>query len=94
MAGGSVRPYEMVSAGPRAVAKIGQKGIFTDTTDDCPVTVCVLERTSVDISPEAKPREDMKVVFNNLTICESEQSIVYSGTDSRNSDIGHVRFIG
>ena len=54
---------------------------------DCPGTVCVLERTSVDISPEAKPREDRKVVFNNLTICESEQSIVYSGTDSRNSDI-------
>ena len=26
-------------------------------------------------------------MFNNLTICESEQSIVYSGTDSRNSDI-------
>ena len=49
--------------------------------------VCVLERTSVDISSEAKQREDREVVFNNLTICESEQSIVYSGTDSRNSDI-------
>ena len=49
--------------------------------------VCVLEMTSVDISSEAKQREDREVVFNNLTICESEQSIVYSGTDSRNSDI-------
>ena len=54
---------------------------------DCPGTVRVLEKTSVDISPEAKPREDRKMMFNNLTICESEQSIVYSGTDSRNSDI-------
>ena len=54
---------------------------------DCPGMVCVLERTSVEISSEAKQREDREVVFNNLTICESEQSIVYSGTDSRNSDI-------
>ena len=57
---------------------------------DCPGTVGVLERTSVDISSEAKQREDREVVFNNLTICESEQSIVYSGTDSRNSDIADM----
>ena len=54
---------------------------------DCPWTDCVLERKSDDISSVAKQREDREVEFNNLTICESEHSIVYSGTDSRNSDI-------
>ena len=54
---------------------------------DCPWTDCALERKSDDISSVAKQREDREVEFNNLTICESEHSIVYSGTDSRNSDI-------
>ena len=43
---------------------------------DCPWTVCVLERKSDDISSEAKQREDREVVFNNVTICESEHIIV------------------
>ena len=33
MAGGSVRSYEVVSAGLGTDAEIGQEGIFTDTTD-------------------------------------------------------------
>ena len=33
MASGSVRPYEMVSAGLITVAEIGQEDILTDTTD-------------------------------------------------------------
>ena len=33
MASGSVRPYEMVSAGLRAVVEISQEDILTDTTD-------------------------------------------------------------
>ena len=32
-------------------------------------------------------RDDRKVEFNKLTICESEHSIVSSGNDGRNSDI-------
>ena len=54
---------------------------------DCPRTDCVLERTSGDISSVVIQREDREVEFNKLTICESEHSIVYSGTDGRNSDI-------
>ena len=53
----------------------------------CPETVCVFDKTLVDILPEAKPRENRKVVFNDWTICGNERSIVYSGTYSRNSDI-------
>ena len=53
----------------------------------CPGTVCVFDKTLVDILPEAKPRENRKVVFNDWTICGNERSIVYSGTDSRDSDI-------
>ena len=33
MAGGSVRPYEMTSAGLGAVAEIGQEDVLTDTPD-------------------------------------------------------------
>ena len=54
---------------------------------DCPWTDCVLERKSDDISSVVIHREDREVEFNKLTICESEHSIVYSGTDGRNSDI-------
>ena len=54
---------------------------------DCPWTDCVLERKSDDISSVVIQREDREVEFNKLTICESEHSIVYSGTDGRNSDI-------
>ena len=53
----------------------------------CPWTDRVLKMKSDDISSVAKQREDREVEFNNLTICENEHSIVYSGTDSRNSDI-------
>ena len=54
---------------------------------DCPWTDCVLERKSDDISSVVIQREDREVEFNKLTICESEHSIVYPGTDGRNSDI-------
>ena len=37
-------------------------------------------------------REDREVEFNKLTICESEHSIVYSGTDGRYSDETHEEF--
>ena len=50
---------------------------------DCPWTDCA----SDDISSVVIQREDREVEFNKLTICESEHSIVYSGTDGRNSDI-------
>ena len=43
-----------------------------------------------DIWPEAKPRETRNVVFNDWTICGNERSIVYSGTDSRDSDIASM----
>ena len=54
---------------------------------DCPWTDCVLERKSDDISSVVIQRDDREVEFNKLTIYESEHSIVYSGTDGRNSDI-------
>ena len=51
----------------------------------CPETVCVVEKTLVDILPG--PQGNRTVVFNDWTSCGNERSIVYSGTDSRNSDI-------
>ena len=54
---------------------------------DCPWTDCVLERESDGVSSVIIQREDREVEFNRLTICESEQSIVYSGTDGQYSDI-------
>ena len=53
----------------------------------CPGTVCVFDKTLVDILLESKPPENMKVVFNDWTIYGNERSIVYSGTDIRDSDI-------
>ena len=53
----------------------------------CPETVCVLDKTLVDILPGAKPQENRTVVFNDWTSCGNERSIVNSGTDSQNSDI-------
>ena len=51
----------------------------------CPETVYVVDKTLVDILPG--PKENRTVVFNDWTSCGNERSIVYSGTDSRNSDI-------
>ena len=55
---------------------------------DCPWTDCLLERKSDDISSVVIQREDREVRFNKLTIYGSEHSMVHSGTDGRNSDIG------
>ena len=49
---------------------------------------CLLERKSDDISSMVIHRNDREVQFNKLTICGSEHSMVHSGTDGRNSDIG------
>ena len=54
---------------------------------DCPSTDYVLERESDGVSSVIIQREDREVEFNKLTICDSEHSIVYSGTDGRFSDI-------
>ena len=55
---------------------------------NCPLVDCLLERKSDDISSVAIQREDREVRFNTLTIYGSEHSMVHSGTDGRNSDIG------
>ena len=55
---------------------------------DCPWTDCLLERKSDDISSVVIQRDDREVRFNKLTIYGSEHSMVHSGTDGRNSDIG------
>ena len=52
-----------------------------------PWTDCVVERKSDDNSSVVVQRDGGDVEFNKLTICENEHSIVYSGTDGRNSDI-------
>ena len=54
---------------------------------DCPWTDCALERKSDDVSSVVVQRDDREVRFDKLTIYESEHSMVYSGTDGRNSDI-------
>ena len=43
----------------------------------------VLERESDGVSSMIIQREDRKVEFNKLTVCESEHSMVYSVTDFR-----------
>ena len=53
----------------------------------CSGTVCVLNKTLVDILPGNNPRENRKVVFYDGTVCGNKESIVYSTTDSQNSDI-------
>ena len=55
---------------------------------DCPWTDCLLERKSDDISSVVIQRDDREVRFNRLMIYGSEHSMVHSGTDGRNSDIG------
>ena len=55
-----------------------------------PWTDCVVERKSDDISSVVVQRDGSEVEFNKLTICENEHSIVYSGTDGRNSDIADM----
>ena len=49
-----------------------------------------MERKSDDISSVVVQRDGSEVEFNKLTICENEHSIVYSGTDGRNSDIADM----
>ena len=55
---------------------------------DYPWTDCLLERKSDDISSVVIQRNDRNVQFNKVTIYGSEHSMVHSGTDGRNSDIG------
>ena len=55
---------------------------------DYPWTDCLLERESDDISSIVIQQNDRKVQFNKVTIYVSENSMVHSGTDGRNSDIG------
>ena len=55
---------------------------------DYPWTDCLLERDSEDISSIVIQQNDRKVQFNKVTIYVSENSMVHSGTDGRNSDIG------
>ena len=55
---------------------------------DYPWTDCLLERESDDISSIDIQQNDRKVQFNKVTIYVSENSMVHSGTDGRNSDIG------
>ena len=57
-------------------------------TIDYPWTYCLLERKSDDISSVVIQRNDREVQFNKVTIYGSEHSMVHSGTDGRNSDIG------
>ena len=57
-------------------------------TIDYPWTDCLLERKSDDISSVVIQRNDREVQFNKVTIYGSEHSMVHSGTDGRNSDIG------
>ena len=55
---------------------------------DYPWTDRLLERESDDISSIDIQQNDRKVQFNKVTIYVSENSMVHSGTDGRNSDIG------
>ena len=55
---------------------------------DYPWTDRLLERESDDISSVDIQQNDRKVQFNKVTIYVSENSMVHSGTDGRNSDIG------
>ena len=55
---------------------------------DYPWTDCLLERKSDDISSVVIQQNDRKIQFNKVTIYGSENSMVHSGTDGRNSDIG------
>ena len=51
-------------------------------------TDCLLERKPDDISSVVIQRNDREVQFKKVTIYGSEHSMVHSGTDGRNSDIG------
>ena len=55
---------------------------------DYPWTDRLLERESDDISSVDIQQNDRKVQFNKVTTYVSENSMVHSGTDGRNSDIG------
>ena len=60
----------------------------TEEGEDIGRTDCLLERESDDISSIVIQQSDRKVQFNKVTIYVSENSMVHSGTDGRNSDIG------
>ena len=55
---------------------------------DYPWTDCLLERKPDDISSVVIQQNYREVQFKKVTIYGSEHSMVHSGTDGRNSDIG------
>ena len=55
---------------------------------DYPWTDSLLERESDENSSIEIQKSDRKVQFNKVTVYVSETSMVHSGTDGRNSDIG------
>ena len=59
-----------------------------DEDVDYPWTDRLLERESDENSSIDTQQNDRKFQFNEVTIYVSENSMVHSGTDSRNSDIG------
>ena len=61
-----------------------------DEDVDYPWTDRSLERESDENSSIDIQQNDRKIQFNKVTIYVSENSRVYSGTDSRNSDIGAI----
>ena len=77
--GGDTSQVDSMYSGPQSTeegVKVGFSG-----------TVCVLNKTLVDILPGKNPRENRKVVFYDGTVCGNKESIVYLTTDSQNSDI-------
>ena len=71
---------------------VSDTSVPPDTEDgedvDYPWTDRLLERESDDNSSIDIQQNDRKVQFNKVTIYVSENSMVHSGTDGRNSDIG------
>ena len=81
---------------PTNYSPMGQRGSDTrvppNTEEDedinYPWTDCVLNEESDESSSIDIPKYSKDIQYNNVTICEEENSSVNSGTDGGNSDIG------
>ena len=75
--------------------RVGDTSVPPDTEEgedlDYPWADRLLERESDEKSSIEIQQSDRKVQFNKVTVYVSDTSMVHSGTDGRNSDIGPCR---